>query len=244
MPDGGVLEIRTENVELTQPLKVFDAEVPCGKYVGIFVKDNGCGMSKDVLDQAFNPFFTTKGVGEGSGLGLSMVHGFVGQSDGFVSIESAIGRGSEISLYLPIFESPAPMSEGEGDGAPEFHAKGVKILVVEDNEDIKVVNVKMLETLGYRVVQAIDAKSALDLIMTDPEISLVFSDIVLPGNMNGVALGKVIQSHRAEIKIIYTSGYPNLKYDEDTVASEDFIGKPFRLSELSAKIKSALDIEA
>ncbi|MFT6582577.1 MAG: PAS domain S-box-containing protein [Alphaproteobacteria bacterium] len=241
MANGGVLEIRTENVELSEPLKVFDAEVPCGKYVGIFVKDDGCGMAQDVLDQAFNPFFTTKGVGEGSGLGLSMVHGFVRQSDGFVSIQSAVGQGAEISLYLPIIEAPPRLETAERVAPASLDAKGVKILVVEENEDLKTVNVKMLETLGYRVVAAIDAKSALDIILSDPEISLVFSDIVLPGNMSGVALGAVIQSHRPEIKIIYTSSYLNLKYDEDTVPSENFIGKPFRLSELSIKIKKSLN---
>jgi signal transduction histidine kinase/HAMP domain-containing protein len=237
MPDGGVLEIETRNLVLDE-----EAVAGCvpGPYVRLSVTDNGRGMPPAVRDRVFEPFFTTKEVGKGTGLGLSMVYGFVRQSDGYVTIESAPGVGTTVALYLPR-ATQMPDAEVETIQPEAILGGSEQILVVEDNEDLLEVTSETLTTFGYRVVCARNGAEAIRILESGQEIELLFSDVVMPGGMNGVELAREARRLSKGIKILLTSGYAGDVMERYQAVNEfPIIDKPFHLGDLARRLRSIL----
>ena len=237
MDDGGVVTIRTSNVVLEE-----DAApgCPAGAYVRIAFTDTGRGMPADVVDRAFEPFFTTKEVGRGSGLGLSMVYGFVRQSGGDVVIDSAPGAGTTVSLLLPkaaaalTVEAAAPVKPPKTTGTE-------RILVVEDDDAILAITSEFLTSLGYHVTCATNGPEALHILTSGQEFELLFTDIGMPHGMNGVELAREAKRLNGELKILLTSGYAGDVLDRNGAAREfPIIAKPFLGAELAQSVRSVL----
>jgi signal transduction histidine kinase len=240
MPEGGSLTLRTGNVRFDHSHTAAGVEQP-GDYVAITVSDTGCGMSAEVLARAFDPFYTTKAPGQGTGLGLSQVYGFVKQSGGHVNIDSHPGTGTTVSIYLPQYS-------GSGEDEPAVAAKlsavaaGNRevILVVEDEERVRTMTVEALRDLGYEVFSASGPQAALDEIDSIPQLHLVFTDIVMPG-MNGPALVDHIKALRPSVKVLYTTGYArNAIIGDGVLEREAVLPKPFTIEQLMHKIRQTL----
>ncbi|UZK65380.1 PAS domain-containing protein [Sphingomonas sp. M1-B02] len=234
MPGGGTLVIATAAVTLADEAAGLGLEP--GDYVEISVADGGVGMPPDVVARAFDPFFTTKGVGKGTGLGLSQVFGFVRQSGGTVRIDTSEGTGTDVRLYLPGYQGPAPETV-EANAAGMMNARpGEVVMVVEDEERVRTFSVEALRELGYQVVDARDAREALRLIERGQQVSLLFTDVVMP-EINGRELAKRAQAMLPELKVLLTSGYtPEVAGDDQSILT-----KPFDLRQLAARVRAALD---
>jgi len=237
MPEGGIFEIKCENVQLQDSDKV-----AAGDYVQIAVRDSGSGMAEGVCEHAFEPFFTTKDVGEGSGLGLSMVYGFARQSGGDATIDSATGTGTEIKLLLPRSEVTTMMNESTQSTDMKRGQEGA-ILVLEDDPDVRSFAVAALEGLGYRVREAADANAALQVLEEEAEnLDLLLSDVVLPGGVSGPELAAKARGLYPKLKLVFMSGYAADLYTHDKIPGFDelLLNKPFRLAELSKAIHDTL----
>jgi signal transduction histidine kinase/ActR/RegA family two-component response regulator len=243
MAEGGVLTIETANATLDRGAALAqDAAVP-GDYVVVSVTDTGTGMAPEIVEKAIQPFFTTKDVGHGSGLGLSMVYGFVKQSGGHLDISSSAGQGTAVRLYLPKAETNAREGETQAPGPAATDGSGERILVVEDKADVRRLATRILTRLGYEVLEAADGKSALESLAAGPKVDLLFTDVVLPGRISGADLAKEAQARHPELKVLYTSGYANnaaLEYgsSRDEVR---FIKKPFAKEGLARMVRRALE---
>jgi PAS domain S-box-containing protein len=236
MPAGGRLVIETGNVTFGQGN---DGEVAPGDYVLLSVTDSGTGMPADVASRAFDPFFTTKDVGKGSGLGLSMVHGFVHQSKGHVDIKSQVGWGTTVRIYLPRVEG-APEQLAAQDGiAPRGKER---ILLVEDNDEVRFHVSAMLASLGYEVVSAAGGREALELLDRIGEIDLLFTDVVMPGGLNGREVAEEVRRARPGLRVLFTSGYAEgaLQNDGRLEAGVLLLPKPYRKRDLAQKVREAL----
>jgi CheY-like chemotaxis protein len=243
MPDGGVLTIETANATLDGRLaQTHDAVVP-GDYVVVSVTDSGEGMSPEVAERAIQPFFTTKEVGHGSGLGLSMVYGFVKQSGGHLVISSTIGKGTTVRLYLPKAENEAREGEIQAPSPSAAGGSGERILVVEDKAAVRRLAKRILTRLGYQVLEAADGKTALENLDAGPKVDLLFTDVVLPGRISGADLAKEAQARYPELKVLYTSGYANNTVLEDDPSCDEirFIKKPFAKEGLARMVRYALE---
>ena len=239
MPDGGSLTISTGNATTTQKQALTGSGQPAGDYVVISVTDTGTGMPDDVKARAFDPFFTTKGVGKGTGLGLSMVYGFVKQSGGHVQIESRVGEGTTVSLYLTRASRRSGGREKRIDDQPLSSGQQEIVLLVEDEADVRVLAEAYLESFGYTVISAADGATAMAALAANPRIDLLLSDIILPGAMDGIAIAAQVRASRPEIKIVYMSGYaPD---PEMLLPGTELIKKPFLRADLSRVVRSALD---
>jgi signal transduction histidine kinase len=241
MPLGGPIGIATANFDPTKRDGAVAPELDPGDYVQVCVRDQGGGMTNDVLAHALEPFFTTKDVGEGSGLGLSQVYGFVKQSGGHVDIDSVLGRGTTVNIFLPrAAEQPVRRVE---PGAGEGPAGGSEtILVVEDNEMVRELAAAMLEELGYRVLVAIDGHSALDIIDRGPDIDLLFTDVVMPNRLSGIELARIARQRRPGIKVLMTSGYSAQQSAAEPDGCEfESIAKPYHLAQLGCRVRQVLD---
>ncbi len=243
MPHGGRLTIEAANVYLDEAYAAA-ADLEPGQYVGVFVSDTGVGMAADVVANAFDPFFTTKEVGQGTGLGLSQVYGFVKQSGGHVRIYSEIGSGTTVKIYLPRLRSPATSAADDQPSAamtPRGH--GEAILVVEDQADVRTYSVEILRELGYHVFDAADGRSALRLIDAHRDIAMLFTDIGLPGGMNGRQLANEALRRRPALKVLFTSGYARnaIVHHGRLDPGVQLITKPFTFSGLAMKIRTVLD---
>jgi PAS domain S-box-containing protein len=242
MPGGGRLTIETSNVQLDETSVAFQADFPPGSYVLVAVSDTGCGMNEETLLQAFDPFFTTKDVGKGSGLGLSMVYGFVRQSKGYVRLYSEPGQGTTVKLYLPRAHeeagaSPSPPRVSAIPGGSE------KILVVEDDELVRVQVAAQLKTLGYEVVSASDGAQALDILRRVADFSLLFTDVVMPGGMNGRQLAEEARKLHPGLAVLFTSGYAEnaIVHHGRLDPGVHLLNKPYRRLDLAVKIRAALE---
>uniref|UniRef100_Q07J83 histidine kinase n=1 Tax=Rhodopseudomonas palustris (strain BisA53) TaxID=316055 RepID=Q07J83_RHOP5 len=234
MPDGGELKITTRNLTLGDDA-ARSADVRPGDYVSITVSDTGHGMAPDVLRLAIEPFFTTKETGKGSGLGLSSVYGFVRQSGGFLNIESEVGRGTAVSLNLPraLTEPLAVCSTERND---LLSGGGELILVVEDDDHVRKIAVMNLEALGYKVLEAGNGVEAKSIISGTHDITLVFSDVVMPGGISGYDLAKWIQTERPGLKVLLATGHNDLSVDDTLRSSLPLLGKPYKRSQLARAI--------
>ncbi|MCH8998624.1 MAG: PAS domain S-box protein [Proteobacteria bacterium] len=243
MPGGGKLTIETANARLDDDYAAAHAEVTPGQYVMLAVTDNGTGMPAEVAERAFEPFFTTKDAGHGTGLGLSMIYGFVKQSEGHVKIYSEVGHGTTVRVYLPRSRAQESVVPDEPPVQEEEPGSLETLLVVEDDADVRELAVNMLQSLGYVAVEAIDAESALAALDRRPEIVLLFTDVVLPGGTNGAELARQARKRRPDLKVLYTSGYTDNAIIHKGVLDEeaDMINKPFRKAALARKIRGILD---
>lgn len=243
MPAGGTLTITTANVIFDERSVNKPPELKVGSYVMLAVGDTGTGMSPETLARAFEPFFTTKEVGKGTGLGLSMVYGFVKQSGGFIYIDSEIGRGTWVRVYLPRAEA-AEVQPPANLSRPTFLPSGREtILVVEDDAAVRTAATSLLESLGYCVLQAHDGPSALKVVEEHVEIDLLLTDVVMPGGMKGPDLAQRVLELRPHVKLVYMTGYADHAGFRDG-AFEPFaevIGKPFHSEDLASKVREVLD---
>jgi PAS domain S-box-containing protein len=233
MPEGGRIVVYAENRVLTGEET---SEKLKGEFVGLSVMDTGTGISEDILAKIFEPFFTTKGAGKGTGLGLSQAYGFARQAGGAIAVESAVGRGTTVTIYLP--RSHAPVVDISAFEAPA-HSEGCgeTVLVVEDNPDVKSVAVSLLEQLNYKVVSVDSGRAALDLVESGEPIDLVFSDVMLPGELDGVQLAKALRERRPDLPVLLTSGYAEALTRSQGVP---LLRKPYRMAALSEAVRGVL----
>ena len=242
MPQGGILTIETANVTLDKTYAEQHEEVTSGDYVRVAVSDTGTGIPPDVLAKVFEPFFTTKEVGKGSGLGLSMVFGFVKQSGGHITIYSEVGLGTSVKLYIP--RSLDGQTEKEVKNDAIEHALGSeRILIVEDDPDVRKIPAAILRDQGYDVVEAGNGEDATKRLQDGPPFDLLFTDIVLPGGMNGVEIAEQAQKLQSTIKVLYATGYAenaNVQVSK-MVASGMLVNKPYLRAELLEKVRHVLD---
>jgi PAS domain S-box-containing protein len=245
MPQGGRLTIETGNSSLDDTYAAEHLATP-GQYVLVAVTDTGLGMSSETIAKAFEPFFTTKEMGYGTGLGLSMVYGFVKQSGGHVKIYSELGQGTVVKIYLPrYFDDASGTSESGSTSTPSLAAPGHRseiILVVEDDEVVRDFSTFLLRELGFEPLEARDATSALRIIEQNERIDLLFTDVGLPGGISGRQLAEDARKLRPKLKVLFTTGYTrnaivhNGTLDRDV----DLISKPFTMDALSRKILAVL----
>ncbi|MET0891562.1 MAG: PAS domain-containing protein [Stenotrophomonas maltophilia] len=242
LPGGGRLVVETANCTIAADDGAAAAEVPEGEYVRITVADNGSGMPPEVIAKAFDPFFTTKKVGQGTGLGLSQVYGFVKQSAGHVNIDSTPGQGTTVTLYLPrrrVDVAPSPPAGREDNRA--LSGGRELVLVVEDEPGVRQFSVEALTELGYPVLAAEGAATALTLLDRHPDIALLFTDVVMP-EVNGRQLADEARRRRPTLKVLFTTGYSRNALENDGVLDPDvhLIGKPFTLEELALRVRAVL----
>ena len=247
MPDGGKLKIETRNIILDHTYTQHHEDLHPGTYALISVSDTGTGMSEDVLERAVEPFFTTKEVGSGSGLGLSMIYGFVKQSGGHVRIYSEIDHGTIVRLYLPTSEQEGASPEGDHviEIEDKFETSGERILIIEDDPDVRLTTVGVLNELGYRTVEAENDREAIELFGNGSQIDLIFSDVFLHGSANGPDIVKLLREKRPEVPVLFTSGYTADQFDDSDLFEENFhfISKPFEAPDIARKIRELLNEE-
>jgi PAS domain S-box-containing protein len=234
MPGGGSLILETRNVRLGEKEV---GTLPAGDYVCVTVRDSGTGMTPEVVARAFEPFFTTKPVGKGTGLGLSQVYGFITQSGGDVQIRTELGKGTEISLFLPAHAN-ADVADTDG------HATAERVLIVEDDQLVMAVASDLFETMGYEVLTSPDGVSALRLLEqqgSDAGVDVLFTDLMMPNGMTGLDLARAVRARWPHIKIIIASGYPQqaLQGEPADVGEFDFVGKPYRLADLARHLRAS-----
>lgn len=242
MPEGGKLTIETANTMLDETYSALDAEVRPGQYVMIAISDTGIGIPRERLARVFEPFFTTKEVGRGTGLGLSMVYGFVKQSGGHVTIYSEEGVGTSVKLYFPRYHGSAVEPEPVVEPEAPTSSEGEVILVVEDDEAVRAYSTGILAELGYGVLQARDATAALALIETGQRIDLLFTDVVLPGR-SGKALADEALALRPGLRVLFTTGYSRnaIVHHGRLEHGVQLITKPFTVEQLANRVRDILD---
>ena len=244
MPDGGQLTIRITDLRLTSADVVGQDEAGPGDYVEISVADTGTGMDEATRTRAFEPFFTTKPIGQGTGLGLSQVYGFVRQSGGIVRLDSGLGRGTAVRLYLPRHGAANRMGQDDGPGAatgaPQA-AVGEVLLLVEDEADARTAAAEHLRDLGYRVLEAGDGPAALRLLRGAPRVDLLVSDVGLPGGLNGRQVADAARERKPGLPVLFITGYAGTFLDGQLAPNMAVIGKPFSLDALAAKARAMLE---
>jgi signal transduction histidine kinase/CheY-like chemotaxis protein len=243
MPDGGKLTIETANSHLDERYASAHNEVTPGQYVMISVTDTGVGMPPEVIERAFEPFFSTKGSGRGTGLGLSQVFGFVKQSRGHVKIYSEANAGTTVKIYLPRYTGDAISSTlDSADAAVPLGRADEIILVVEDDDKVRLMSVEALRELGYTVIHAPTPSDALKKFAAQPQIALVFSDIVMP-EMTGRELAEHMAKLRPGLKVLFTTGYTQNAIVHHGIVDPGtaFLPKPFTLDQLARKVRAVID---
>ena len=243
MPEGGKLTIETSNRYIDTRAATQLGLSP-GQFVSISVSDTGTGMNADTISRAFDPFFTTKPTGQGTGLGLSMVWGFAGQSGGSVRIESALDKGSTVSIYLPRFSGTVELDEYVQVGTPDVMATERRILLVDDEPLIRMVAAEQLEELGYVVLQAGDAREAIQILETEPELDLLLTDVGLPNGMNGRQLADAARQRRPDLPVLFVTGYAeNAVLNHGQLeAGMQVMTKPFDLDTLAQRARTLIEM--
>ena len=243
MPNGGELVVKTSNQHLDIAYTKAHSNLQAGDYVVLSVTDNGCGMPQNTINRAFDPFFTTKPIGQGTGLGLSMIYGFSKQSRGHVSIDSEVGRGTTVRLFLPRFGGDVPLDGPVDIHHPLLAVDGETVLIVEDDPAVRVLVSTVLSDLGYAFVEAADASSAVPILDSTQRIDLMISDVGLPG-MNGRQLAEIGRQYRPDLKVLFITGYA-----EHAAVRGGFldpgmqmITKPFTFDLLTAKVREMIRI--
>jgi signal transduction histidine kinase/CheY-like chemotaxis protein len=244
MPKGGHLTFSTGNVTLDEDYVRLNPEVTPGDYVAIEVTDTGTGIPPEILTRVFEPFFTTKGVGKGTGLGLAMVYGFIKQSHGHIKIYSEVGHGTSIKLYIPRHGGKAAAPD-EKDNTRVRRGQGETILVVEDNESVRHMVKQQLHDLGYKVIEATNGAQAIQIIDAGTVFDLLFSDVVMPGQVSGFDVARHAVTVRPGCPVLLTSGFPGAALENQPAASAgplpSILGKPYRKRELAEKIRDMLE---
>jgi CheY-like chemotaxis protein len=245
MPSGGKLTIETANAHLDEIYAAAHEEVKAGQYVMVAVSDTGQGIPREIIGKVFDPFFTTKKLGEGTGLGLSQVYGFIKQSGGHVKIYSEPGEGTTVRLYLPRLITEETVEVERKDPPAPGTGGAETILVVEDDIDVRAYSTETLRELGYHVLEASEGDAALGLIVSHPEIKLLFTDVGLPGAFNGRHLADEARKRRPELKVLFTTGYARnaIVHHGRLDPGVNLIAKPFTFAGLAAKVRAVLDEE-
>ena len=246
MPQGGRLIVETKSASLDAAYAADRLEVTPGEYVLLSVTDTGTGMSEEVRRRAFEPFYTTKGAGAGSGLGLSMVHGFVKQSGGHVDIYSELGHGTTIRIYLPVHGAVSPTNEDLAPSRSGAAPRREIIFAVEDDVRVRRVSLRRLKDLGYEVIEADNGPSALAIIESGEPFDLLFTDVVMAGGMSGIELAQKAREQRPDLKVLFTSGYADPALVSQAVLEENvgWLAKPHTTVELDEKLRELLDSES
>jgi PAS domain S-box-containing protein len=232
MPNGGTLSVITENVQLEHQQI---GNLPSGRFVKVTIGDTGMGMPPDVMAQAIEPFFTTKEPGKGTGLGLSQVYGLIQQSGGEMVLESQVGKGTVISLYLP-----ALVAEGEEIVSAEMNAGNDKVLVVDDQPDVLEVAVELFRNMGYEVLSANSGVDAIEIMKRTPDVDVLFSDVLMSG-MDGITLAREARKLAPGIKVLLASGYPaSILQDKNSDLQEfTLVNKPYRMADIMRLLRKA-----
>jgi PAS domain S-box-containing protein len=242
MPDGGRLTVEAGNFRVDERMAREGDMLP-GQYVSLSVSDTGSGMTPEVISRAFDPFFTTKPIGSGTGLGLSMIYGFAKQSGGQVRIYSEIGRGAMVCIYFPRFMSgDEPMPVGTELVTAPRATPGETVLVVDDEEVVRMLVIEVLEDLGYTSLEAVDGASGLKILRSSARIDLLVTDVGLPGGMNGRQLADAARALRAELKILFITGYAEnavINHGHLEVGMQ-IMTKPFPMEALGTKIRDMI----
>jgi CheY-like chemotaxis protein len=241
MPDGGNLTIETANKWLDDRAAI-ERDIPPGQYVSICVTDTGVGMPPEVVARAFDPFYTTKPIGQGTGLGLSMVYGFVRQSGGQVRIYTEVGKGTTMCLYLPRYVG-APEDEVLKDAEAPDQGFGETVLIVDDEAAVRMLVTEVLTENAYRVLEAYDGASAMRIIDSGQHIDLLITDVGLPGNMNGRQIADAARAKLPTLKVLFITGYA-----ENAAIGNGLLGpgmevltKPFPMATLAHKVRHMLE---
>jgi PAS domain S-box-containing protein len=243
MPDGGKLIIATRNVELGNVSSSAELDVPTGQYLEIAVSDTGTGMAPDVVERAFEPFYTTKPLGQGTGLGLSMIYGFARQSDGTVVIRSELGAGTTVSILLPKYDGASEVSKSESpQGLTDVAGHSEIVLVVEDEAIVRGLIVEVLDELGYKAIEAADGPSGLEILQSSRKIDMLITDIGLPG-LNGRQIADAALIKRPDLKILFMTGYAENAALANGVldSSMEMITKPFAMEDLGKRIREIIE---
>ncbi|KPA97723.1 MULTISPECIES: response regulator [Pseudomonas] len=243
MPDGGQLLVSTSNQTLDLAFTQTQGHLEPGDYVLLQVRDTGCGMPESIISRVFDPFFTTKPIGQGTGLGLSMIYGFSKQSHGHVCIDSHVGQGTSVNLYLPRYKGEPTLQDDSLQLLPTSHAaQGETVLIVEDDPAVRVLVRDVLSELGYHFVEAADANAAVPVLESGQRIDLLISDVGLPG-MNGRQLAEIGRQLRPGLKVLFITGYA-----EHAAVRGGFldpgmqmITKPFNLDLLTARVREMIN---
>jgi len=250
MPDGGQLLIETANTVLRNrrgaPKDWPPQGVPPGEYVALSVADTGTGMTPDVIEHAFDPFFTTKPFGQGTGLGLSMIYGFVQQSGGHVRLRSEVGQGTTVAIYLPRHFGEVPRKQETGGAAKlQTGTSSAVVLVVEDEPDVRMVVVDVLSDLGYTVLEAVDGRSGLQILESGARIDLLLTDVGLPGGMNGRQLADAARQRRPHLNVLFVTGYAERVAvgNGRMEPGMQVMTKPFALDALAAKVQGIMAVD-
>jgi len=242
MPGGGRLSIAAANIEIKKRGAAEKEELSPGRYVRLVVSDTGSGMPPEVARQAFEPFFTTKEVGKGSGLGLSMVYGFTKQSGGHCEIESRPGRGTSVTLYLPMAKAKVSARAKPVREKLDAPATSEIVLIVEDDPDVRALTARQVMTLGYQVLEAPDGPEALAILSSNTTIDLLLTDVMLPNGMTGVELARKATRLHPKLRVLYMSGYSRGALMQTTGYDEKIklIDKPFTRADLASKMRESL----
>ena len=242
MPKGGRLTIETKNQYLND-VEARQRDLPPGEYACLCVSDTGTGMSSDIASHVFEPFFTTKPLGEGTGLGLSMIYGFARQSGGQISVQSEIGQGTSMSLYLPASSDPPERSNLNAQAhSPQAIGTGEVVLVIDDEATIRMLVADALHDAGYSVIEAWDGPSGLRLLESQPRVDLLITDVGLPGGMNGRQVADAARTLRPDLKILFITGYANATSLRSGQLGEgmQIVPKPFELNVLTQKVRDLI----
>ncbi|HXZ00035.1 MAG TPA: ATP-binding protein [Stellaceae bacterium] len=240
MPAGGRLTIATRNRQVDADYAAQCPDVAAGDYALIEVSDTGSGIPPETVGRIFEPFFTTKERGRGTGLGLAMVFGYMKQSGGHVNVYSEVGIGTTFRLFLPRADGAAERGETPAAAEPPL-GRGETVLIVEDNAALRRIAVRQLTQLGYGVVEADNARAAIAALERVPEIAVLFTDVVMPGEMDGIELARMAVSLWPDIGVVLTSGFPGTKIDSDAVRATRLLSKPYRKEELARALRDAID---
>ena len=240
MPDGGRLTLSCEEVELDEECFARNPGISPGRYIMVGVSDTGVGIDGDTLDKVFDPFFTTKPIGQGTGLGLSMVYGFAKQSNGLVRIDSQVGEGTRVTIFLPIADLQP--HEEPAESAAIHHGDGQSVLLVEDDESVRLLVRDVLEELGYKATEAADGQQAVRILESGRRFDLMISDVGLPG-MNGRQLAEIAREHLPDLPVLFVTGYAEGAAVRGGFLSDNMqmITKPFQIEMLSARIREMLE---
>lgn len=241
MPDGGELVVKTANRALDEDFTQPHSNLAPGDFVVLSVTDNGCGMTQSTINRAFDPFFTTKPIGQGTGLGLSMIYGFSKQSGGHVAIQSTVGEGTTVSLFLPRYLGDVPQGQPVESLHPLIARKGETVLIVEDDPAVRILVKTVLSELGYGFVEVGDADSAMPILDSGQRIDLMISDVGLPG-MNGRQLAEIGRQYRPGLKVLFITGYAEHAAVRGGFLDSgmQMITKPFTFDLLTAKVREMI----
>lgn len=241
--EDGTVIIRTENVTVESEAMMLSSALQPGSYVALTVTDTGTGMTPDILARVMEPFFTTKGEGQGTGLGLAMVYGFVTQSGGSVAINSEVGHGTSVRMLFPATELEVTQPDKQPSPRAADRGGTERILVVDDRPEVAQVAWDILEDYGDHVEIAHSPAEALVIIGEGRPIDLLFSDLIMPGSMNGVMLARAARDQRPRLKVLLTTGYAEASLERTDAGGSEFeiLHKPYRQLELIRRVRRVLD---